>query len=111
MSTLDKFKEPTALFVDEQKQTHRHQTPEEILFDRNGKIEKHELYFSSKEMLNMYPNGYSVLIKHKNSRKHVNITVYKGIGDVTSSFFTNKTNRKVKALIAMKFLEYIEGLE
>lgn len=111
MNPIDKFKKPTSLFVDGQTKTHKHSTVEEILLERNGKVENQEVYFSHSQMLTLFPNGYSVLLKQKNSRKYVEIKVFLGLGEVTSSFFQAKSNRKVKGPIAMAFLDKIESLE
>lgn len=82
----------------------------EILVDRVGKISTPEIYSNSKELLMMYPNDYSIVIKEKNSKKHAEVKVYYGIGEVTSRFFTGKSNRKVRADSIMAFNKMIEEL-
>jgi hypothetical protein len=99
-----------SLFVDEQKKEHIHKSVGEILLERTGRVEKTELYTSSKELLMMYPNDYSLVIKEKNSRKHAEVTVYFGIGEVTGKFFKDKTNRKVRSDMIYSFANYLEKL-
>lgn len=86
--------------------------PLEILVERTGKIsEKPEVYSSKHQFLIMFPNNYSVLLSDNHSRKHAKIQVYWGVGEVTNSFFPNKTNRKVHRTIALSLMEKIESFE
>lgn len=98
------------LFVDEQKKEHIHKSIGEILIERTGKVEKTELYTSSKELLIMYPNNYSLVVKEKNSRKHAEVKVYYGIGEVTERFFKGKSNRKVRSDMIFSFSNHLEKL-
>jgi len=98
------------LFVDAQTQEHKHQTIGEIISDRLGKVDEHEVYFSTREILNIFPNGYSVTITQRNSRKHADVRVYKELSDVTRSFFPNRGNRSLRPDIISKFVEKIESL-
>lgn len=82
----------------------------EVLVERTGKVEETEVYSNSKEILMVFPNDYSVTIKEKNSRKHVEVKVYLGVGEVTNRFFVGRSNRKVRADSIMAFIDRVEKL-
>lgn len=82
----------------------------EVLVERTGKVEEVEVYSNSKEILMIFPNDYSVTIKEKNSRKHAEVKVYLGVGDVTNRFFVGRSNRKVRADSIMAFIDRVEKL-
>lgn len=97
--------------IDHQKEVAISKSIGEILVERAGKINTPEIYSNSKEVLMMYPNDYSVVIKEKNSKKHAEVRVYYGVGEVTNSFFKGRSNRKVRVDSIIAFNKFIEGIK
>lgn len=97
--------------IDHQREVTISKSIGEILVERTGKIDTPEIYSNSKEVLMMYPNDYSVVIREKNSKKHAEVKVYYGVGEVTNKFFKGRANRKVRVDSIIAFNKFIEEIK
>ena len=82
----------------------------EVLAENVGTVTDVKVFHNSTAFLIMFSNNYSVHVSKRNSRKHSNVEVYHGIGNITSSFFTGRSNRKVRNDSVMPFIDKIGEL-
>lgn len=97
---------------EEQVQKPLKKTIQEILAERVGKVENTEIYSSSTQFIIIFPNDYSLVVTQTKRRSNKGkAQVYRGMGEVTSSFFPGNTWKRVDNKIIEAMIGRLESEE